>query len=126
MIQILMNEPNINWKMLKIANEHHKEQNPDAPSLLEMRSCGLYVLHGAYKTAQSVISWKLDRFLKNCFSISKKSSARRSVYLKFNDLFVSHEGKDTSCLFPLKDCRHRWLENGKAIGRIIEILPYIK
>ena len=126
MIQILMNRPNINWKMLKIANEHHKEQNPDAPSLLEMRSCGLYVLGGAYKTAQSVISWKLDRFLKNCCSISKKSSARRSVYLKCNDLLVSHEGKDTSYLFPVKDCGHRWLENGKAIGRIIEIRPYIK
>ena len=55
MIQILMDGPNINWKMLKIANEHHKEQDPDAPSLLEMRRCGLYVLHGAYKTAQCYI-----------------------------------------------------------------------
>ena len=50
-----MDGPNNNWKMLKIANEHHKEQDPDAPSLLEMRSCGLYVLHGAYKTAQCYI-----------------------------------------------------------------------
>ena len=39
---------------------------------------------------------------------------------------MSHEGKDTSYLFPLKYCGYRWLENGKAVVRIIEILPYIK
>ena len=39
---------------------------------------------------------------------------------------MSHEGRDTSYLFPLKYCGHRRLENGKAIGRIIEILLYIK
>ena len=39
---------------------------------------------------------------------------------------MSHEGKDTSYLFPLKYCEHRWLENWKAIGRIMVILPYIK
>ena len=64
--------------------------------------------------------------MKNCFPIFKKSAARRSAYLKCNDLFVSHEGKDTSYLFPLKYCGYRWLENGKAVVRIIEILPYIK
>ena len=94
--------------------------------LLEMGSCGLHVLHGVYKTAQSVTSWKLDKFLKNCFFILKKSPAWRSAYLKRNDLFVSNEGKDTSYLFPLKYFWHSWLENGKAIGRIIEILWYIK
>ena len=39
---------------------------------------------------------------------------------------MSHEGRDTSYLFPLKYCGHRRLENGKAIGRIIEILLYMK
>ena len=93
--------------------------------LQEMGSCGLHVFHGAYKAAQSVTSWKLDNFLKNCFCIFKKSPARRSAYLKCNDLLVSHGAKDISYLFPLKYCGHHWLENGKAISRIIEILPYI-
>ena len=92
-------------------------------SVIARGSCGLHVLHGVYKTAQSVTPWKLDRFL-NCFSIFKKSLARRSAYLTCNDLFVSHEVKDTSYVFPLKYCEHRQFENGK-IGRIIEILPQI-
>ena len=94
--------------------------------LLEMGSCGLHVIHGAYKTPQFVASWKLGKFLKNCFSIFKKSPTRRAAYLKCNDLFPLHEGKGTSYLFPLKYCGHRWLENRKAIGRIIYILLYIK
>ena len=113
--------------MLEIANKHCKKQHPDALSLLEMRSCGHHVLHGAYKTAQSVKSWTLDRFLKICFSIFKKSPAKRSAYLKCNDFFVSHKGKDTSYLFPFKYFAHCWLENDKAVGRIIvNSLPYIK
>ena len=34
--------------------------------------------------------------------------------------------KDTSYLFPLKFCRHRWLENIKVISRIIDIFPYLQ
>ena len=97
-----MDGANVNWKMVEIANQHCKEQDPYALSLLQMESCGIPVLHGAYKTAQSVTSRKLHKFLKNCFYIFKKSPARRAACLKCNDLFMSHKGKDTSYLFPLK------------------------
>ena len=70
----------------------------DASSLLEMESCGLRVLHGAYKTSQSVTSWKLDKFLENFFYFQEKVLP---AYLKHNDLFALYEGKDTSHLFPL-------------------------
>ena len=56
MIQISMDGPNVNWKMAEIANKHYKKQDPEAQSLLEMGICGLHVLDGAYKTAQSVSS----------------------------------------------------------------------
>ena len=126
MIRISIDGANVNWKMVEIVNEHCKEQDPDALPLLEMGSCGLHVLHGVYKTAQSVTSRKLDKFIKNSFSIFKKSPARRAASLKCNYLFLSHEGKDTSYFFPLKYCEHRWLENWNAIGRIVELLLYIK
>ena len=35
MIQILMDGPNVNWKMLEIAKEHRKQQDSDALSSLE-------------------------------------------------------------------------------------------
>ena len=69
-----MDGANVNWKMVEIANEHSKEQDPYALPLLQMESCVIPVLHGAYKTAQSVTSRKLDKFLKSCFSIFKQTS----------------------------------------------------
>ena len=56
MIQISLDGLNVNWKMAEIANKHCKEQDLDTSLLLEMGSCGLHVLHGVYKTAQSVTS----------------------------------------------------------------------
>ena len=67
-----MDELNVNWKMIEIAYEHRRKQDPDAPSLLTTGSCGLYVLHGAYKSTQSVTSWKLDKFLETDFLFSRK------------------------------------------------------
>ena len=54
MIQISLDGPNATWKMVEIANKHHREQDPNALSLLEMGRCGLHVLHNAYKAVQSV------------------------------------------------------------------------
>ena len=108
-----MDGPNVNWKMVEIANKHCKEQDLDAPSLLDTGSCAFML-------------FMVPVNLKNCFSILKKSSARRAAYLKFNALIVPHEGKGSSYLFPLMYCGHCWLENKIAVGRIIELLQYIK
>ena len=106
--------------------EERSESNPQSPKLLHLGSCALHVLHGAFGTASAATDWKLQKILKGCFSIFKKSPARRSDYLSSNDLHCSHVGKDSSYLVPLKFCGHRWLENSKAISRILEIYPYLQ
>ena len=45
--------------------------------------------------------------------------------MEANNFHGSHEGRDTSYLFLLKFCSHRWLENTKAITQIMEIWNYI-
>ena len=94
--------------------------------MLELGSCGSHVVHGVFGTAESATDWNLTKFLRNCFSIFKKSPGRRSDYLQANDLHDAHEGKDTSYQFPSKFCGHRWLENTKVISRIIDIFPYLQ
>ena len=81
MIIISIDGPNVSWKMIEIANEHHQKQDSNAPSLVAF-------MFFMVPIKQSVISCNLDTFLKNCFSILNKSRARRSAYLKCNDLFV--------------------------------------
>ena len=78
------------------------------------------------KSAQFKTDWNIDKVLRNCYSIFKKSLAKRSDYLEGNDLQESHEGKYTTYLFPLKHYGHRWLENRSAVKRLVDIQPYLK
>ena len=106
--------PNVNWKIVEMLKQYCKEEDPSSPMLLELGSCNLHLLHGAYQTAQFKTDWTHDIVLRNCYSIFKKCPAKCSDYLEANDLQESHEGKSTVCLFPLRYCGHRWLENEKA------------
>ena len=124
LLQVSMDGPNVNWKLLRLLEE--ERNSSPAPKLLNLGSCGLHVLLGAYGHGQKQSEWELDLFLKNCFSIFKRSPARRSDYLQANDIHVSHEGRDKSYLFPLKFCGHRWLENSKSLNRILEIFDKLK
>ena len=124
MLQISMDGPKVNWKMIDLIKEEKREFDSEKPALLNIGSCGLHVSHVA--SALSTTDWKLDKFLKACYSIFKKSPARRADYLRSNDLLDFHDGKDTAYLFRMKYCGHRWLETSRVINRVIEILPYLK
>ena len=54
----------------------------------------LWHTHGAYKTGQSVTYWELEKLLKDCYSIFKKSPARCCDHLEANNFRDSHEGSD--------------------------------
>ena len=50
LVQFSMDGPNVNWKLLDLFEEDRHDKNPDCPYLLQIGSCGLHVLHGAYQT----------------------------------------------------------------------------
>ena len=68
----------MNWKLHRMLKEKCSDQNPQAPNLLEMGSCGIHVSH------ESATGWNLPKFLKNCYSIYKKSPAIRLDFLTAN------------------------------------------
>ena len=103
-----MDGPNVNWKTVEIIKEYWEQDDPGGSDLIEIGSCGLHVLHGAYGTAQKATDWKL---LKAIYLIFKLSPAWREDYLKVNELLESHESKSVAYLFPQKFCGHRWLKN---------------
>ena len=41
-----MDGPNANWTFLDALENYRKEEDPNAPSLLNIASCGLHVLYG--------------------------------------------------------------------------------
>ena len=44
---------NLNCKTAEIVEDHRKIQDPNCPNLLVIGSCGLHVVHGAYRARQN-------------------------------------------------------------------------
>ena len=45
-----MDGPRLNWKLLSLLNEDRQKEDADLPQLLNVGSCGLHVVHGAFST----------------------------------------------------------------------------
>jgi hypothetical protein len=102
LIQVSMDGPSVNWKFL--------------PQLLDLGSCGLHVIHGAFQTGHKAASWAVNETLRGLFGLFKDSPVRRADY-------ISQTG---NALFPKKCCQVRWLANADVANRAIEVLPHVK
>ena len=49
LIQVSMDGPTVNWKMLDLIVED-RNSNETYPNLLDVGSCSLHVVHGAFRT----------------------------------------------------------------------------
>ena len=106
LIQLSVDGPNLNWAFLDTLEEYQKTEDANAPTLINIGSCGLHVLHGAYKTALKETDWELEKTLKAVHGIFKKSPARRADYLSANGHEERYDDKSLCAFFPLKFCGH--------------------
>ena len=51
-----MDGPNVNWKMLDLIVED-RNSNETYPNLLDVGSCSLHVVHGAFRTGMKLTGW---------------------------------------------------------------------
>lgn len=112
MMQVSMDGPNVNWAFLRELKQEFKGD----VKLFDLGSCGLHIMHGAFKDGIQATQWPIVAFLRALYNLSKDVPARRALY-------VQYSGSD---LFPLKFCGHRWLENGEVAKRAIDILGNIR
>ena len=80
-------------------------------NLIEIGSCSLHTVHGAFQTGVTKTGWELKKVLKAMYKIFNESPARRDVYLK--------EG--SSSKFPMKFCETRWIEDKEIAERALEV-----
>lgn len=114
-IQISMDGPNVNQKFFKdIKSELNTGE--DQPEILNLGSCGLHTLHGAFKTSLKATNWQIVEFLRNLYNIFKNVPARHALYLEYTG----------SNLFPKKFCPIRWLQNSEVAERAIDMWPHLK
>ena len=71
LVQLSMDGPNVNLKTLQIVQENRQIEDPNCPQMINIGSCGLHVVHGAFATGQKATDWSLDKFLKSIYSIFK-------------------------------------------------------
>ena len=75
MIQVSMDGPNVNWKLLSsIVDE--RQSNDDYPQLLDIGSCSLHVIHGAFWKGMNKTNWGIDSILKALHNLFDKSLAK--------------------------------------------------
>ena len=58
----------------------------DYPKIIDIGSCSLHVLHGAFKSGVEAADWFLNEILKAVQKIFDDSPARRDTYIKIFDV----------------------------------------
>lgn len=118
LLQISMDGPNVNWRMYEdFGTEYKAELNQN---VLNLGSCGLHIVNGAFVTGAVAADWDVETFLSSLYYLFKDSPARREDFQKV-----------TGCSdMPLRFCKTRWLENVPPAERALEIwesvIKYVK
>lgn len=111
-LKILMDGPNVNGGFLKMIEENLKPKR-----LLQLGSCGLHAVHGAYQFGfdnKAASLWKLFEFLRATLLTSRLSRVMWRIHISN---WMHH--------FPLKFCSNRWCENITVAKRALEMLPHL-
>ena len=79
MSQISMDGPHINVKFLKVVVDNRAQAK--LPQVIDIGSCPLHVLHGAFQTGAIAAGWKLKKILCAVFQMFYRAPARRDDYV---------------------------------------------
>ena len=102
-----MDGPNLNWKFARTLSKDRTENG--LSDSIDIGSCPLHVINGAFQTDSMASSWKLKKILKAEWQITHDSPARRKDFMSVT----------SSSIFPLPFCATRWVENKKVADRVI-------
>ncbi|GBM66403.1 hypothetical protein AVEN_274342-1 [Araneus ventricosus] len=79
-IQISMDGPNVNWKFYSMLQDYYFKEF--GKNLLNIGSCGLHIMHNAFKAGCIASTWGIGDFLTSLYYLFKNSPARRDDFLK--------------------------------------------
>ena len=114
MVQVSMDGPNVNWKLYDSLVEK-RNQNDDYPPLIDIGSCSLHVVHGAFRSGVQKTKWGIDGVLKVMHNLFGESPTKREDYKNITG----------SKVFPLSFCGHRLIEDKKVLDRALDVWPNI-
>lgn len=113
MVQVSMDGPPTNWKFYEDLVQQRNSE--DIPVLLNMGSCSLHVIHGAFKRGAQMTGWNVDSFLRSLHYLFHDAPARAEDFVQITG----------SNQLPLRFCATRWLEDTPVAERAISLWPHI-
>lgn len=72
--------PNVNLKLIFDLKNHMKESLESGVEILDVGTCSLHIINGAYKTAHSKTGWKLNQFMRAAYRLFKNFPSRRATF----------------------------------------------
>ena len=125
LIQVSMDGPNTNWKVFASFCSDRAPTDPDFPHLINVGSCGLHVVHGAFKYGVKATGWILDSLLRSHVLLRSYDH----MYYMFSDSPARKDKYETltgSSTWPLSFCGTRWLEDVPVAERALLVWPHIE
>ena len=108
-VQVSMDGPNVNWSFHdKLQKKLKLDFNAQ---LLDVGSCGLHIVHGAFKHGAEASKWEIASVMQSVYSLFNETPARREDYTRITD----------SNVFGRNFCNTRWLENVPVAERVLEM-----
>ena len=114
MIQVSMDGPNTNLTVLE--KNKKKRVEGELPQFIDIGTCNLHTVHGAFETGATKSNWNLKKLLKGPYRILRDTPARREDYFNLNGCSKS----------PLPFVATGWVEDKGVSDRLIELWDNIK
>ena len=114
MASLIHDGPNVNKTIFQRLNEMIMEVYPEYPSLIELGSCSIHIVHNAFGDGLGQFGKEIDQLCLDLHSLFKYSAARWEDFRKVQtelELVPSNFQQHTEV---------RWLSLGPAINRILE------
>ena len=93
---------NINWVFSDLLQEDGRVVNSKAPTLLQLGSCELHVIHGAYKAGQEATDWKLAKVLRAFDQFLSNPQHKEVTYsFQMNYMKAMRGKKVTACFHSI-------------------------
>ena len=111
MIQVGMDGPTTNWSFMKKLNAAREKD--ELPGLIDIGSCNLHIIHGAFKIGAESTTWNVAHTLKGAFHLLHDTPSRRATYANLG-------GTE----YPQFFCATRWIEDEPVADRLVHIWPH--
>lgn len=115
LVQVSMDGPRVNHSFFAKLKDK-LASDPDDAIVLDIGTCGLHIVHGAFQTGAKASGFDINHLLTSLYYLFHDSPARREDYSTITKAEV----------FPKKFCAHRWVENGPVAERALEIWKHVQ